>query len=1112
MAGEHLHVVGWAACAGGVETIEVKLGSCRFMPGRSFPRPDIWRELPDLGESEIRGFALVIETRNFASGEYRLSLRASARATHEVAELTGTVRIGADEPYRAWLDSGGPSWIADHWTPPTGEPECIVLVLAGSGEHQRLDASLAAQAGVRMSRWTDAAGAALIEAATTGTPLVIVEASGTVAPGALRRLMGQLAGGRDSDLVYADEDALAADGLPGGAFFKPGWSPELLLSCDYVGPLVALAPEAAAAAAGALESEEPHTIQEILIGLAYQPLRAHRVPRVLFTSSRPRELRDQPAVHRAIERLARRRGRRCRVDPGGQTGLRDVRWPLERHPSVSLVVPSASPELLKRCLTSIRDHAGYPGLEVIVVDSSPGSLASVPDLFAGLEHRVVRYQGPFRVGEAINLGARQATGEVLVLLNDDTEVRQADWVQRMLEPLLTPGVGIVAPTLLFADGKIQHAGVGVGTGQRGCWHLCALFPGDAPGPHGILRAQRDCAAVTGACVMLTHSLFDALGGLDPAFASEFSDVDLCLRARARGLRVVVTPHAVLTHHERSSLPSQTNLEDARRFSRLWEPHYGDGDPYYHPAFANVSYEFSEPSDGACDLARLTPVDTIPSVEAGGRDGGDGPLPEFDAPPASLDAMTRAVAEGELVMWCETPSLDGSAVAEGFIGVRGWAYSPAGLTGVEVDVDGRRYRAGRGIFRSDVRRQFGPELTHTGFALRIELGEEQKGTLPVSVIARDSAGRATGMSGSIDCRPLPPAPGELEIVAEIQSAAELDGDWPSAPAVERYVPADVPGTPMEAEHRSRYLWASAAVAGREVLDAGCGVGYGTAMLARGGATRAVGIDISPEAITAAQREFGAQAGFLAADLHELPFEESSFDAIVCFEAIEHVTEPGRVLDEFRRVLRHEGVLIISTPNRHIYQPGNPFHVHEYTPTELEEALVRRFDEVRLYRQQTHFAAVIGAEDPPERADGELEVGGRVLRLGQAQSREELYTLALAGFVALPDLAPLTLIGGVADEPAWRTFSASSNERILVAEAERAVSAADAAEARRERERALELLAAAQPEHRQLEAALRDAQECCRQAQERAASMAQSRSWRLTMPLRALARRGRGRWGG
>jgi 2-polyprenyl-3-methyl-5-hydroxy-6-metoxy-1,4-benzoquinol methylase len=219
--------------------------------------------------------------------------------------------------------------------------------------------------------------------------------------------------------------------------------------------------------------------------------------------------------------------------------------------------------------------------------------------------------------------------------------------------------------------------------------------------------------------------------------------------------------------------------------------------------------------------------------------------------------------------------------------------------------------------------------------------------------------------------------------------------------ERFDPEAMHGEIIEAEHLARYRWASALVQGRRVLDAGCGTAYGSTLLAGAGATEVVGVDCVPEVLDAVRPDMPSTVVLEAADVTSLPYPDGCFDVVVCFEVIEHLDAPGRALDEFRRVLTPQGVLAISSPNRDVYPPGNPHHVHEYTPAELEQDLSQRFSSVRLERQHTWItSAVLDDARFQTGEDGGLGKEVCVRKLDGDKPGSELYTVALAGQRELP----------------------------------------------------------------------------------------------------------------
>jgi SAM-dependent methyltransferase len=235
------------------------------------------------------------------------------------------------------------------------------------------------------------------------------------------------------------------------------------------------------------------------------------------------------------------------------------------------------------------------------------------------------------------------------------------------------------------------------------------------------------------------------------------------------------------------------------------------------------------------------------------------------------------------------------------------------------------------------------------------------------------------------------------------------------APERFDPKAMHGSLMEAEHLARYWWAASLVSGRRVLDAGCGTAYGSEILARAGASEVVGVDADPAAVKEA-RASTAGVTLEVADARDLPHPDGSFDVAVCFEVIEHVDDPETILDELRRVLGRDGLLVVSSPNRDVYPPGNPHHRHEFTPDELADALSARFEHVRLVRQHDWLGSGVVEDGDFGATDGAFDAVVR--KAVEAAPGEELYTLALASGAELPAAEPLVVLTETADAKWWQ----------------------------------------------------------------------------------------------
>ncbi len=311
--------------------------------------------------------------------------------------------------------------------------------------------------------------------------------------------------------------------------------------------------------------------------------------------------------------------------------------------------------------------------------------------------------------------------------------------------------------------------------------------------------------------------------------------------------------------------------------------------------------------------------------------------------------------------------------------------------------------------------------------------------------------------------------------------------------ERFDPSGAGGTLIDSEHRARYHFGAQVVAGKEVLDASCGTGYGIEILSRAGASAVTGVDVSAEAIAAAEKRFGDHAAALVeADLRGLPFEDDSFDVVVSFETIEHVEEPEKALAELRRVLRPEGVLVISSPNPDAYVGNNEHHVHEFRPAELLEAVGALLKNVAGFRQDAELGSAI-------RPLGEDDEAPEVLRTA-TDADEPPYSIVVASDAALPKLGSMVTVGDTFDVRWWSEQTENLRKQILEVHS-REIKAdqmiKETSEALLQANRELAQVPVLQ--HR-----LESLEELHRDLSERHHELLNSTSWKITAPLR---RRGR-----
>jgi GT2 family glycosyltransferase len=461
----------------------------------------------------------------------------------------------------------------------------IVVVGEPGAALDRTHASLEAQA---YPFWKIAS-----EAAGPGDFLAYVRAGDLLAPDALFHMAAAISRGDDVDVVYSDEDSIDDVGLRRAPNFKAQWSPETLRSRDYLGDLVvyrrslldrvgALRPAFGAAARYDLALRATESARTI----------AH-VARVLYHRATPDLASDDAYASLAARALAEsleRSAERARIERLGPRSFA-VRYALARRPRVSILLPTRDhAEDLERCLDSLFSRTTYDDFELLIIDNGtrdPGALGVLDRRAGDPRVRVLPMDVPFNYSRLNNAAAAIATGEVLVLLNNDTQIVTPDWIEAMLEQALRPAIGAVGANLLYPDGSVQHAGVIVGIGGV-AGHSHRAFPAGSAGYFDALRTTSNYSAVTAACLMVRKALYDEVGGLDESLTVAFNDVDFCLRLRVAGYRNVWLPHAVLVHgeslsrgHDIGLAKTHRSLAEQRTMLERWKATIED-DPYYSP--------------------------------------------------------------------------------------------------------------------------------------------------------------------------------------------------------------------------------------------------------------------------------------------------------------------------------------------------------------------------------------------------------------------------------------------------------------------------------------------------------------------------------------------------
>jgi O-antigen biosynthesis protein len=638
-------ITGWAlGRAAAIEKVEAWVGDTLLATAvPDHDRPDVFARFPTYLSQSLAGFRLCPPVGVLPDGEYPLTVQATD-AAGQVAEYRTTLvvdrfsladdpelppeLVGSNREYQLWLrDHDWHALPAVEKGPllsivmPVYQPnldhlwEAIASVCCQTYERWQLcicddgsnDERLSnllhhcTEHEPRVSVFVNAHNEGIAAATnraiglSRGEYVGFLDQDDRLHPQALQALAAAIAQ-QPGDVYFTDEDRLTENGWRTEPIFKPGWSKELLRGMMYLGHLC-LYRRALLDQVGHCDARFDFTQDwELALRATDSPgCRVVHVPGVFYhwrqggaSAQQPINAQCHQRGEVAVRESLVRSGTEANIEPGPRPCMFHVRSTLPTPaPMVSVLIPTRDkPELLQRCLHRLRRLTDYPRLEVLVIDNGSRTTAARNYLARCPADRVLRYEMPFNHSQLNNLAANEATGEFLLLLNDDTEVLHADWLVRLIEQGLPADVGAVGAWLVYPDGRTQHNGITLGVGPVACPIGTALTQDGLDRGMGLLT--REVSAVTGACLLIRKQLYLDLGGLDAeTLPTSFNDVDLCLRLRERGFRIVQCPQAKLIHHE-----SASRGRDPREASyiRVMQERWGERlqtDPYYSPFLARL---------------------------------------------------------------------------------------------------------------------------------------------------------------------------------------------------------------------------------------------------------------------------------------------------------------------------------------------------------------------------------------------------------------------------------------------------------------------------------------------------------------------------------------------
>ena len=458
----------------------------------------------------------------------------------------------------------------------------------------------------------------------TGDYLALADHDDILAPHAMytmgKAILQLRERGEPDGFLYSDE-ALFSKSIqrPIVAHFKPDYAPDYLLCCNYICHLAVFQKALWDAVSGERPECDGSQDHDLFLRLIEQVGGAAHVPQVLYywrvhagSTSGGTEAKPYvaAAAKKALADHLARTGRTGTVEDGLFPSTYRVKWDIEGDPKVSILIPNKDhTDDLEKCLQSIWKKTTWDNYEIIVIENN----STDPATFAYYEKAKQRYDGlkvvtypekGFNFSGINNFGRKAAAGDYLLLLNNDVEVRNGDWLTELLRQCAHKGgAAICGAMLYYPDETLQHAGVITGLGGY-AGHSHKYKQKGGSGYLFRIATVQDFSAVTGACLLVKASVYDEVGGLDEQFAVAFNDVDFCLRVRDAGCRIAWTPYAELTHYESKSRGGdEKDPAKAARFAaeqqRLYTIHGKENildDPYYNPNLTRDREDFSESDD------------------------------------------------------------------------------------------------------------------------------------------------------------------------------------------------------------------------------------------------------------------------------------------------------------------------------------------------------------------------------------------------------------------------------------------------------------------------------------------------------------------------------------
>lgn len=415
----------------------------------------------------------------------------------------------------------------------------------------------------------------------------------------------------EADMIYSDEDKLDEKGIRRDPFFKPKWSPDLFTSMMYTCHLGVYRKSIINELGGFRSEFDGAQDYDLVLRLIEKTSNIFHIPKILYhwrisKGSTSMSLGEKSYARTAQIKAIAEHFNRLNIKADVSEGLADNLVRVKRHllttPKVSILIPTCDKvELLQNCIKSILDKTSYKNYEILIVNNNSKESITF-DYFEEIARlsniSILDYPFHFNFSAINNFAATEAQGELLLFLNNDTEVINKEWLESMVEQAVRPEVGAVGARLFYPDDTVQHAGVILGIGGV-AGHSHKHFHKTHPGYFSRALAIQNLSAVTAACMMVRKETLNKVGGFNEKnLAVAFNDVDFCLKIREQNLLIIYNPYSELYHYESISRGQEDSPEKVERFTnevnymiKTWGGKLLN-DPFYSPNLTLEKEDFS----------------------------------------------------------------------------------------------------------------------------------------------------------------------------------------------------------------------------------------------------------------------------------------------------------------------------------------------------------------------------------------------------------------------------------------------------------------------------------------------------------------------------------------